>query len=212
MIYDIVVGVKLSEHHYRLLSFARVEDEKLDVSLKAMYEELVSQVEKAMETLQNIPNREHILSALTYINTRFKDEMIDEDFRAISEGLDVIAYFGVEAHIMERADLMSATVDDRAVRAYLINTNVDRYNHHVCPALGISSTDISMGSTSDIVIEALRNKIRLEPALENIIDLDSHIRDWELMDKVGAGYEFNCDDLLGLIEDKGYAVEIYLAE
>lgn len=209
MIYDIVVGVKLSEHHYRLLNFDRIEE---DMSLVEKYEKLVSHVEQAMSTLQNIPNREHILSTLTYINTCFKDNMSDSDFRAISEGLDVIAYFGVEAHIMERADLLSSTVDDRAVRAYLINTNVDRYNHHTCPALGISSTDISMGSTSDIVVEALRSKIRLEPSLENIIDLDSHIRDWELMDKVGAGYEFDSDDLLGLIEDKGYAVEIYLSE
>lgn len=209
MIYDIVVGVKLSEHHYRLLNFDRIEE---DLSLVERYEKLVSHVEQAMSTLQNIPNREHIISTLTYINTCFKDSMSDSDFRAISEGLDVIAYFGVEAHIMERADLLSSTVDDRAVRAYLINTNVDRYNHHTCPALGISSTDISMGSTSDIVVEALRSKIRLEPSLENIIDLDSHIRDWELMDKVGAGYEFDSDDLLGLIEDKGYAVEIYLSE
>lgn len=210
MIYDIIVGSKLSENHCNILHFSREEFDNL--STVEMYKKLCGAVEGAVNTTLDIPFRDRILSVLTTINGHLykKGEVTDADEIVVTEAFEVLAYFGLEAFAVRRDDLLSPTVDERSVRAYIINTTEGGKTPRLSPALGISSTEISMGSTSDIVMEIYRSKIRLNPELDGIIELEQKINNWETLSEVGAGYEFDSSDLLTLLRDKGYRVKIFL--
>ena len=212
-IYDIVVGQKISNHHCNILYFSREDID--DATGGALYRKLHSAMNVVLQSTTDIPNREGILQAVNYCNDVLyptnNAAVTDSDIKAASDCFNVISYFGVEAYCLRRDDLGVAEADERSVRAYLINGGVEHTDTRISPALGISSTDITLGSTSDIVMETFRSKIRLEPNLESLINLDSQIRDWEMLSEVGAGYEFDSSDLLTLLENMGYTVRIFLS-
>lgn len=212
-IYDVIIGQKIAAHHCNILYFSR---EDIDDSSKAnLYRKLYEAMNVSLQSTVEIPNREDINQALSYCSESLYPvqgaAVTDNNIQDASECFDVISYFGVEAYCLRRDDIATAEADDRSVRAYLINGKMEGADTRVSPALGISSTDITLGSTSDIVMETFRSKIRLEPRLESLINLSAQIRDWEILSEVGAGYEFDSSSLLTLLENMGYTVRIFLS-
>ena len=111
MIYDIIVGSKLSENHCDILHFSREEFDNL--STVEMYKKLCGAVEGAINTTLDVPFRDRILSVLTTINGHLykKGEVTEADEIVVTEAFEVLAYFGLEAYAVRRDDLLSPTVD-----------------------------------------------------------------------------------------------------
>lgn len=210
-IHDIVIGQKISNHHCNILYFSREDID--DASDGALYKKMFSALQTVLQSANEIPNREGIIQVLNYCNDSLFPTgrpLTDDDLKSVSDSFDVISYFGVECYCLRRDDLGIADVDERSVRAYLINNRIEHGDTRISPALGISSTDISLGSTSDIVMETFRSKVRLNPELESLINLSSQIQNWEMLSDVGAGYEFDSSNLLTLLENMGYTIRIFL--
>lgn len=211
-IYDIVIGQKISNHHCNVLYFSRENID--DATGGALYKKMYEALNVALQSTTEIPNREGIVQASNYCSDYLYPAqggaITDEGLRSVADCFDVISYFGVECYCLRRDDLNVVDADERSVRAYLINSRIEHADTRISPALGISSTDISLGSTSDIVMETFRSKIRLNPELEGLIDLPNQIQNWEMLSDVGAGYEFDVSDLLILLENMGYTIRIFL--
>ena len=214
MIYDVIVGQKISDHHSSILYFKR-EEVSEDATSVTTYKMLHQAVNTALQSVNDIPNREDIIQTLSYIGNHlfFTDKNpTEDDLSFVATGFDVVSYFGVEAFCLRRDDLATSDQDDRSVRAYLINTKLENSDLRISPALGISSTELAMGSTTDIIMEAFRSKIRLYPELEGLINLDNQINAWEMLSEVGAGYEYDSRSLVTLLDNMGYKVRIFLTQ
>lgn len=212
-IYDTIIGQKISRNHCNTLYFNR-EEKSNDISKMGLYKDMYGAMQSAMQSADDIPNREEILQCLTIMAPKlFPGEgktALDSDADFVANAFDAIAYFGIECFCVRRDDLGVTQVEDRAVRAYLINSKIEGTDSRISPALGISSTEVSLGSTSDIVMESFRSKIRLNPGLESLIGIPQQIQNWEMLSDINAGYEFDVSNLVDLLHDMGYNIKIFL--
>ena len=188
--YDFLIGLKIGEYHNRTLKYERIELTDEPNEIYKRLGEMISDVLK--NSTIEIANRKEIQQVLLMIeNILAKEEYSSENTDIIDNCFDIIAYLGLEADAFRRDDIVMSDAELRPVMAYLVNTKVEDVDERIAPALGFFTEDQSRGSVSDVVMEAFRSKIRINPSLESIVRLPVLIENYELMTKVNAGSDMD---------------------
>lgn len=208
--YDFIVGIKMGQYHSRILNYNR---EELDSQAPAdVYDKLAKMVSDCMESTLEIPNRDEINRVLNLISTTLSSPSIGEnELTVIDNCFDTIAYLGIEADAFRRDDGVVPATEQQGVMAFIVNTKVEDTDERIAPSLSFFTNDTNMGSISNVVMEALRSIIRLDPTLADVIKLNSQIDNWEMLLSVGASNEFDAKRLHTLLNDMGFRIKVFLS-
>lgn len=210
MFYDYIVGERLSNHHIKKIYFERREHDE-GVSARERYQNLAKAISDALSYSTYFSMRDECSQILS----EFENRVLSSDFNEQEEMnaqdcLEALSYYGLEAYCLERLDLTIGDVDDSlVVRGYIIDAR-NEY-HRLASAVSVATADITKGSTSDIVMEAVRSKIRFNPNVEEVIGIDDSVRKWENLIEANSGFEFDSTEILRFLNNRGYKVTVLLS-
>ena len=208
MYYDYIVGVKLSSHHFRELSYNR--EEGTTVSSRDKYSTLARHISEALADNFTVPNHDECLQILSEL----ENHTLASDFNEIEEMnaqdcLEALAILGVEAFCFEREDAMVASIDDIPARGFVIDARNAYYR--MTSAIAIGVTDTSEATLTNTVMEAIRSRVRFNANVEGVLNFDNEIRKWEALEEANSGFEYDSRDICEFLEGRGFKVRIMLS-
>lgn len=208
--YDFIVGIKLSQYHNRIIMYDRAELDTTEPS--KIYGKLAKMVSDCLEGTLEIPNRDEINRVLSKISESLDSTNVSkDDLDRVDQCFDVIAYLGLEADAFRRDDGVVPVTEQSEVMAFIVNDKIDELDERISSAISIFTNDVHAGSITDVIMETFRSRIRLDATLSDIINLNTQIDNWELMQEVGASGDINVTRLHTLLNDMGFRVKIFVS-